>query len=138
MTDELIRARELLCESELTCVFIKNGEASVSRERGVAPLLSMLDSKKDMSGASCADKVVGKGAAFLYVRLGVREIYAKVISSPAKTVLIDNGINVFFDTEVPQIRNRSNTGYCPIESAVLDISDPLSAESTIRARLARI
>lgn len=135
MTDELIKARELLEASELTCVFIKNKEISVSRERGVAPLLSMLDSKKDMSGASCADKVVGKGAAFLYVRLGVHEIYAKVISSPAKTVLIDNGINVFFDTEVSQIRNRTNTGYCPIESAVLDINDPLSAESMIRARL---
>ncbi len=138
MTDELIKARELLEASELTCVFIKNGEVSVSRERGVAPLLSMLDSKKNIKNASCADKVVGKGAAFLYVLLGVRELYAKVVSTPAKKVLTDNGIKVYFDTEVAQIRNRTNTGYCPIESAVLEINDPKEADKVIRARVAEL
>ena len=135
MNDELIKAKSLLENENYTCVFVKNGEISVSRARGVAPLIARLDEKNDLACASCADKVVGKGAALLYVLLGAKAIYAAVISTPAKKTLIDNGVQVFFDTEVEYIKNRSGDGFCPIESATLDIDDPKIAETVIRKRL---
>ena len=33
------------------------------------------------------------------------------------------------------IRNRDNTGYCPMETAVLDIDVPAEAVTAIRAKL---
>ena len=135
MTEELIKAKELLERENYTCVFIKNGEVSTSRERGVAPLIARLDQKNDLALASCADKVVGKGAALLYALLGAKEVYATVISTPAKRTLADNGIRVFFGTEVEYIKNRAGDGFCPIESATLNINDPVLAESVIRKKL---
>ena len=77
----------------------------------------------DMQGAYVADKVVGKAAAYLYVLLGVRKVYAAVISRPALDVLERYNIGIVYDMLVPAIRNRTDTGFCPMETAVLDIDD---------------
>ena len=36
------------------------------------------------------------------------------------------------------IRNRANTGMCPIEQSVRDIDDPAQAEAPIRAAVAQL
>lgn len=110
----------------------------MSTLRGVAPLLDWLDSGIDLSSYSAADKVVGNGAAFLYVLLKINEIYAGVISRSAYKTLTDNNIPVVYDTIVEVIRNRDNTGQCPIEAAVSGINDPVEALSAIRKKLAAL
>ena len=135
MTYELKKAKELLDGSNVSLVYVKNGITYTSIDRGVSPLLKILDEREDMADAVFADKVIGKGAAFIYVLLGVREIYAKVISTPAKELLLSHGISLFFDTETKNVRNRAGTDLCPIESAVLFESDPKKALSLIRKRL---
>jgi len=42
---------------------------------------------------------------------------------------------VSFSTLVPAIRNRDNTGFCPIETAVLDCDCPQQALIKIKNRL---
>ena len=87
---------------------------------------------------AAADKVVGKAAAFLYVRLGVTHVYAPVMSEPARAVLTAHGIEAAWDTCPPAIRNRAGDGYCPMERAVWDLTDPAEAEKAVRRTLAAL
>ncbi len=97
--------------------------------------MKWLDSGMELTSYSAADKVVGNGAAFLYVLLNVREVYAGVISKSAYKTLTQNNIPVLYITMTEMIRNRNNTGQCPIESAVSGINDPSKALSAIRKKL---
>ena len=85
-----------------------------------------------------ADKVVGAGAAFLYILLGVDEIYAKVISTRAEELLKSNGISVTFGMLVNEIRNRAGSDRCPIEAVVEGIFEPDEALLAIRKRLSEM
>lgn len=138
MSVDLNRAKELLEANAYTCVIRKEDSVYASKQRGAKPLLAWVDEGKDFTGFSAADKVVGKAAAFLYVLLKVDAIYAKVISVPAAKVLEDYGISTFFDEKVEAIRNRTNTGFCPMETAVLEIDTPKEALYAIRDRLEKM
>ena len=109
-----------------------------STERGVKPLLDLIDSAVSLSGCSAADKVVGRAAAFLYVRLKVSELHASIMSEPALEVFQQYGIPVSYDQLVKVIFNRTLTGLCPMESSVLGITDAEEAEAAIRRKLASL
>lgn len=132
---ELERAKELLEGSGYTCVVCGNDETLTSQKRGVAPLLEWLDQGRSFEGYSAADKVVGNGAAFLYVLLRIGELYADVISKSALETLTRHKIPVTYGVLTEAIRNRDNTGFCPIETAVAGISSPEAALTAIRRRL---
>lgn len=134
MNGDITKARHLLKDG-YTFVAVRNDEIKTSKERGVRPLLSLLDEGIMLSGFSAADKVIGKGAAHLYVLLEADEIYAEVISTPAYDLLNKNGINVGYSSIVDGIKNRKNTGMCPIETATLDIDDSKYALEVIRNTL---
>ena len=137
MTD-LERAKALLTEGDYTVVLCRGEITHTDTRRGVAPLLALLDRGVDVSGFAAADKVVGKAAAFLYLRLGVAAVHAGVISAPAYDLLLTHGVSVTYDTLVPAIRNRAGDGYCPMEQVSLPLTDPLEAETAIRKRLAEL
>lgn len=135
MSKNLHRANEIMSRDEYTCVFIKDDRIYTSKERGVEPLLTWLEDGEDMQGASAADKVVGKAAAFLYVKLQIKELYAGVISAPACAVLEQCEITVQYGQKVDAIRNRANTGFCPMETAVLHIEDADAALAAIKEKV---
>lgn len=134
MTD-LEQAKILLDEKSATCVFVKGKESFYRTERGVAPLLKLLEENKNFVGFSAADKVIGKAAAFLYVLLNVESLYTKVISKHALEVLTIHNIPIKYDELVDAIRNRDNTGFCPMETAVLKVSEPKEAHKLVVKRL---
>ena len=134
MSTNLQKARESLETGEYTCVLRLNDAVHTATERGVKPLLSWLDSGLDLHGFSAADRVVGRATAFLYCLLGVKEVYARVMSHPAAEVLRSHGIDAQADTFVDGIINRKGTGPCPFEAAVMDISDPQEALAAIRRK----
>ena len=138
MSADLTRARALLAQGEYTVVLCRDDVTYTDTRRGVAPLLALLDSGTDVSDFSAADKVVGKAAAFLYLRLGVVILHATVISAPALDLLAAHGVTVTYDTLVPAIRNRAGDGYCPMETVTLPLTDPVEAEVAIRKRLAQL
>lgn len=138
MTDELKHAAQLLVQENYTCVLYGHGTALTDTRRGIRPLMELLESGKDLQDYCAADRVVGKGAAFLYILLQIRAVYARVISTPAKQVLSGCGIVLCYDTEVPAIENRSRTGLCPIETAVWNLDDPEEALSVIRKTLEKL
>ena len=132
--DNLQKARDLLESGNYTCAVCKDDTVYTTTQRGVAPLLNWLDTGTDLAGFSAADRVVGRGAAFLYCLLGVKEVHARVMSHPAQEVLLAHGITASADTYVPGIINRAGTGPCPFEAAVLEIQDAQAALIAIREK----
>lgn len=126
------KAREVLISGGYTCVILKEDRQYTSDKRGVRPLLDLLDSGADTGDAVAADKVIGAGAAHLYVLLGVKAVWAAVVSTPAKKVMEENGIEVLFDKEVSFIINRTGDGVCPIENCVKGAKDSSQALLNIR------
>ncbi len=137
-SENLEKAVQMLRSRGLTCAFVKGEKVYISKERGVRPLLECYHGNAMEQGFSAADKVVGKAAAFLYVLLGAKEICADVVSRPALDTLHKYDIYVNYGVLADAIRNRTDTGFCPMETAVRDISDPAEALGAIEKTLARM
>lgn len=138
MKQDTQQALATLDGGSFTCVVCKGDIRFSATERGVKPLLNWLDSGTNLRGFCAADKVVGRATAFLYVLLGVSEVYAHVMSRPAMEVLEQQGISAQAGTVVSGIINRKGTGPCPFEAAVMGISEPEEALAAIRAQMARM
>ena len=132
---DMENAQRLLKEGGYTCVACRDGVVYTATRRGVRPLLNWLDEGVDLMGAAVADKVVGRGAAFLYRLLGVRSVYGGVMSVAAVKVLRAGGIEAQWALLAEGIRNRNNTGPCPIEYSTAVTEDPEEALMIIRAEL---
>ena len=135
---DLEQARSLLEQENYTCVLCLGDDVITDRRRGVRPLMELLESGKDLQGYSAADKVVGKAAAFLYCLLGVKALHVGVLSEPARDVLLAAGIETKWATLVPAIRNRTGDGFCPMETAVWELTDPALAPDAIREALKKL
>ncbi len=129
--NDLNKAKELLFKGNFTCVICKNSIVFTSELRGVKPLVNWYKDGIDTTDFSAADKVIGKATAFLYVLLGVKNVYAGVISKTALQVLAENKINVEYTTLVDYIINRTGDGVCPFENAVMNIEDKDEAYKAI-------
>ena len=129
------KAVSMLNEQALTLAAVKENETITSRERGVKPLLRLIDEGKTLEGYSAADKVVGAAAAYLYVLLGAKELYANVISRRAANTMEKYGIYTEYNTIAEAIKNRQRTGFCPMETAVSEAVSPENALELIRAKL---
>ena len=119
--NNLDKAKEMLKDNSLALV--KNEKVYLSDLKGVKPLLDFLKNNVDLEGFSLADKVIGKGVAFLILKAKIKNVYTKIISKPALDLLIKNGIEVYYDLLVENIINRTKTDLCPIEKVVLEVND---------------
>lgn len=109
------------------------GEVAVFRRRGVVDLFELSTARPGfLRGASAADRVVGRGAALLFVRGGVSRIYAGIVSAGALDVLRRGGVSVEYGTQVPHIINRAGTGICPVEQLTASTDDPDEAYNLIK------
>lgn len=131
MNKDLHKARNLLESEGYTCVLCRDEAVYIATDRGVKPLVAWLDEKADLAGFSAADKVVGKATAFLYCLLGVKAVYAHVMSAAAKEVLCGHGLAAECGKQVEAIINRRGDGPCPFEAAVWEIQDPREALQAI-------
>ena len=130
MMDALIA---MLHEGGCSCVISNGTEVRTFNKRGVADLLSLLESEPAfLEGAHVADKVVGKGAAALMVLGKVQKVYTDVISAPALALLRERGIEVSFGEETDRIVNRTKDGLCPVESLCLNLESPEEMLTEIR------
>ena len=133
----LNKAKSFLSEG-YTLALVSDAETITSQARGVRPLLDLFDTGRDFSSFCAADKVVGRGAAFIYLLLGVKELYAGVISEAALEILETAGTRVTFSSLVPRILNRTGDGFCPIESCVMNIRDSQEALVAIKEKLSEL
>lgn len=132
------KAVRLLRDRNLTCAVCGEGIEYTSTLRGVQPLLRPYEEGIRFDGCAAADRVIGKAAACLYVLLGVERVYAEIVSKPAREIFEKNGIALDYDDLVELIENRTRTGLCPMETAVIDVTDPQDAPGRIREALAKL
>ncbi len=137
MTD-LERAKEMLSGSEYTCVLCLDDMTFTSTANGIKPLNWWLRDGCRFEGLSAADRVVGRAAAFLYVLLGVKEVYADVMSESAIGVLDQYCIKWSYGKLVRNILNRTGDDLCPMEKIALDHVDPEQAYTALKKKIAEL
>ena len=70
--------------------------------------------------------------------MGIRTVYAHVISRPALAVFEAHGVYVLYGQVVDNIINRKGDGLCPFEEAVLNIQQPLQAYEAILQKMQQL
>lgn len=130
--DDLERAKQIFASGNYTCVLCRGEAVLTSTERGVKPLLQWLDGEDRVRGFSAVDKVVGRAAAFLYVLLEAKEVYADAMSEGAQEVFSTYGIRFGCGVLAKEIINRKGDGLCPMERAVKGIHNPGQALEAVR------
>ena len=128
-------AKKYIEEGSYTLVYCNEISVETSSERGVLPLVQMVRRKETLKGFYCADKVVGKAAAFMYALLSPEELYAFVLSEKAEAVLKKYGIKYYCGEVVPAIINRKGDGFCPMETATEKADTPAVALAVLEEKL---
>lgn len=132
MTDIL----NILQGNGYTFVAMNNGEIRFSFERGVAPIIELIDKEPQfLNGAVVADKVIGKAAAMLLCAYGVKSIRTPLTSRHALNYIKSKDTRLEYDEAVDYIINRDRTDMCPMEKNVLDTNDEKEAERLIRNKI---
>ena len=114
-------AMELMGKEKLALAIVKDGKLVFSScERGIKPLYTAVEQLKDeLEGSSVADKVTGKAAAMLCKYANIKELNTKLISENAINVFKETTIIYEYDESAPFIKNRDETGMCPVETLSL-------------------
>ncbi len=138
--DILAEARRLFGANRAAVVFVKDGMICASGNgRGLSPLLELCDrGPQDVKDAWVIDKVIGKAAAAICIKFGAKRVHASLMCEPAQELLKKNGVAYSADKVVPQILNRDQSGLCPLETTVKDLSDIPEMIKAIRAKLRQL
>ena len=138
MQDQAL-AQHVLQEKNLTLCLVRDGAVlAQSLDKGIQPLYDLVKSGADYRGACAADRVVGRGAAMLFAKLGVRSLHSVVLSQPAKEALEAGGVVTACDELVPGIVNRAGDGPCPVEQLSWKAEDADDLMPLLKEFLTRI
>ena len=121
MTDLQIAKNNLAGHTICLC---KDGNCLYSESRGIAPMMDFIGAGTDLAGYSAADLVVGKAAALLFVKSGIKSVFAKTLSEGGKRILELYGVDFEYELLTEKIINRAGTDICPMEKAVAGTNDP--------------
>ena len=121
-----------------TICLCKDGRCLFSQSRGISPMMNFIDDGVDLSGYSVADIVVGKAVALLFVKCGIKSVFAKTLSQNAKRIFELYGVDYQYEILAEKIINRAGTDICPMEKAVTNTDDPQEAYAILKDELKRI
>ena len=121
-----------------TLCLVKDGNCLFSTLKGIAPMMNFIAESTPLEGYCAADLVVGKAAAMLFARCGIREVFAKTLSEAGKAVLEKYKIRYEYETLTAKIINRAGTDVCPMEKAVTGIDDFNEAYCILKEKLQAI
>ncbi len=119
--------------NEISLRALYRGESVyTSTGKWLHPLLDfetfLIERALDPAEIELEDKIVGKAAALLMVRLGIRTVRAGLASDPAMEVFRRNGVSCTCGQRVPRIQ-------CMTETLLADIDDPEEARLIIGERV---
>ena len=134
MTD-LEKAKDYFYSQKASMVLCKDDEKFITQEKGLTPLINLIESGDDYFEYSACDKVVGRAAAFLYVLLGVKEIHAKVMAKLAIQILDKAEIKYSADEFVDTILDDQLKDTNPLEEVVLRSGSANNALRDLKAFL---
>lgn len=121
----LEKVKNILLEKNASLVvYYKNGDIKEYYQDRIKNIKEILmQDETALKDAIIADKVIGKVAASILTVAGVKEIYADLISELAIPILEKNNIIFSFGKKVAFIKNKDNTGMCPMENKYKDEKD---------------
>ena len=112
------------------------GEVIITDDRrGISPMMAFISEDKDLEGYSVADLIVGKAAAMLFVKAGIKNVFGKVMSKAGKDYLDRHGIPCSYDELTDKIINRAGTDICPMEKTVTELEDAEEAYIELQKKL---
>lgn len=117
MTD-IENAKNIYFDVNYSCVLCRGNAVLKSRESGIKYIFELCSDRNSYEGFSAADKIVGKAAAMLYAKMGVKNVYAHVLSKEGRRALEKYGITYSCDIFCDEIINRKGDDICPMEKAV--------------------
>ena len=106
--------------------------------RGIAPMMKFIGEGRDLRGFSAADLVVGRAAAFLFIKAGISAVYAENLSRGGLELLEKAGIYTEYKNLAEYILNRRGDGICPMEDAVASAENPDDACFLIKKRMSEL
>ena len=118
-----------------TCVLVKEDKIILSQEKGIAPILNLLNAGENLENFTLADRIVGKAVALLVVYAKIREVYAEVLSEKGKAVLIKYNVKFSYKTLTEKIINRKGNDICPMEKTVDNIEDATLAYHALKKKV---
>ena len=118
-----------------TLCLVKDGSCLFSERNGIAPMMNFIAAGTPLKGYSAADLIVGKAVALLFVKCGVKAVFAKTLSEAGERVLQAHDIPYEYETLTPNIINRAGTDICPMEKAVSGTDDVEEAYLILKAKL---
>ena len=122
-------AKNELYEGKLTLSIIKNREILFeTKSHRITGFLDAIESLGEkLTGASLADRVVGKAVALLCIHAGIKQVYAVVLSRKGQSVLKEGKVLVQWNELVDNILDENKDNVCPFERTASNISDPKEA-----------
>lgn len=135
MTDIEIAKANLDGHSICLC---RDGRFFTNDGRGISPMIRFMEEGRDLRGYAVADIIVGKAAAMLFIKAGIREVYGEVMSRAGYDLLQHHAIHCAYATLTEKIINRKGDGICPMEQTVARIDDPEEGYIALKKRLSEL
>jgi len=131
---DLEKAKRILKDENQSLVIIKDGRTIFcSDSPGMNSLLQAIEKLGErLSGASVADKIVGKAAALLLAYSRIARVYAAILSKRGLETLRRHEIPVEYDLLVPEILDKEGKKQCPFEKFTSKIESPDQAYEQIK------
>ena len=122
---KLEKIKEILKKKDASLVVAyENGNIQDYYQDRIKDLVSIVkENEQALNNSMIADKVVGKVAASIMAVAGIRELYAETLSKIAIPVLENANIQYSYGTLVDYIKNRDQSGMCPMEAKYKDETD---------------
>lgn len=101
-------------------------------------MMRFIEERRDLRGYAVADIIIGKAAALLFIKAGIREVYGEVMSKAGYDLLLQHAIPCACGTLTEKIINRKGDGVCPMEQTVARIDDPEEGYIALKTRLSEL
>lgn len=102
---------------------------------GIKPLFEIAAEKDPKTGDVLADKVIGRAAAFLCLKIGFRAVFAFSMSEGAISLLDSAGVEWSCVEKTDRILNRRGDDLCPMEKVASECENEEEAYMAIRGKL---
>lgn len=133
--EDLRIAKKRLGEEGLTLSIVKDGQVLFeTASHGISGLLRAIQELGErLSGASVADKIVGKAIALLCLYARIEGVYGSVMSGEAKKLFEENKVHAEWEELIGNVLDSCKSATCPFDRLAAGITDPEEAYKKLKA-----
>jgi len=124
MNDLDLAKKEL--KVNVNIAFAKDGKIIFcNSDDGIRGFISAIkEFGEKLNGSSVADRIAGRAVALLCIHVGIKSVFAEVMSDGCRDVLQKGGVAFKYGRLVNKILSKYKNDVCPLERLVLKIENP--------------